>query len=53
MTPQKFLPLLLDEASQPFRAAGRFAYHYTRGKLSSDSIFRELQRRGILPTAGG
>lgn len=52
MTPQKFLPLLLDEASQPFRAAGRFAYHYTRGKLSSDSIFRELLRRGILPPAG-
>ena len=52
MTPQKFLPLLLDEASQPFRAAGRFAYHYTRGKLSSDSIFRELLRRGILPPGG-
>lgn len=37
----RFLPTLLDEASRPFRNGGHFAYHYARGKLSSDCIFRE------------
>jgi SAM-dependent methyltransferase len=45
----RFLRQLLDEASQPFRSGGHFAYHYARGKLSSDSIFRELLKRGIFP----
>lgn len=44
-----FLRSLLDEASRPFRSGGHFAYHYARGKLSSDSIFRELLKRGIFP----
>lgn len=43
-----FLADLLDEASQPFRQADRFAYHYARGKLGGDPIFRELLRRGLL-----
>lgn len=53
---RRFLRSLLDEASRPFRGGGRmahsFAYHYSRGKLSSESIFRELLKRGIL-LAGG
>lgn len=53
MNPDAFLRLLLDEAAAPFRAAGQFAYHYARGKLGSDCIFRELLRRGIfLPPEG-
>ena len=44
-----FLARLLDEASQPFRAAGRFSYHYARGKLGSDCLFREVLKRGIFP----
>lgn len=47
-----FLKTLVDEASQPFRRGGRFAYHYARGKLSSDCIFRELLKRGVLPAEG-
>lgn len=47
-----FLSTLLDEASQPFRSAGRFAHHYARGKLGGDPIFRELLRRGLLPAQG-
>lgn len=47
-----FLPTLLDRASQPFQASGRFAYHYARGKLGGDCIFRELLKRGILPARG-
>ena len=49
---QRFLRTLLDEASRPFRGGGHFAYHYARGKLSSDSIFREVLKRGILPAEG-
>jgi SAM-dependent methyltransferase len=47
-----FLPGLLAQATQPFRPAGRFAYHYARGKLGTDPIFRELLRRGLLPARG-
>ncbi|MBU1236384.1 MAG: class I SAM-dependent methyltransferase [Gammaproteobacteria bacterium] len=50
---EKFLARLLDEASRPYRAAGHFAYGFSRGKLSSDCIFRELLRRGVFPAAGG
>lgn len=49
---RSFLNILVDEASAPFRSSGRFAYHYARGKLGSDSIFRELLRRGVFPAEG-
>jgi SAM-dependent methyltransferase len=49
---RRFLNDLLDEASRPFRGGGHFAYHYARSKLSSDSIFREILRRGLLPAEG-
>jgi SAM-dependent methyltransferase len=49
---QRFLNDLIDEASRPFRGASRFAYHYARAKLSSDSIFREMLRRGLFPATG-
>lgn len=47
---KRFLRTLIDEASRPFVGGGHFAYHYSRGKLSSDSIFREILRRGLFPT---
>ena len=47
----RFLARLLDEASRPFRAAGHFAYHFSRGKLGGDCIFRELLRQGVFPPA--
>jgi len=46
---KRFLRTLLDEASRPFRGGSHFAYHYARGKLSSDSIFREILKRGLFP----
>jgi SAM-dependent methyltransferase len=49
---KEFSATLLDQASDPFRKSGRFAYHYARGKLSSDPIFREILRRGLLPAKG-
>jgi SAM-dependent methyltransferase len=49
---QPFLTDLLEQASQPFQPVGRFAYHYARGKLGTDPVFRELLRRGLLPAQG-
>ncbi|MBL8325547.1 MAG: methyltransferase type 11 [Rubrivivax sp.] len=39
---------LLDAASAPYRGAGRFAYHFARGKLGHDPVFRSLLERGLL-----
>src|SRR5690606_2333032 len=45
---QAFVQELVDHASQRFRAGGRFAYHYSRGKLGYDTIFHDILRRGLL-----
>lgn len=37
---------LLLQASAPYRQAGRFAWHFARGKLSRDPVFRALLERG-------
>ena len=52
MNHARFLKTLINEATLPFRGGGQFAYHYARGKLSSDCIFRELLRQGIFPAEG-
>lgn len=36
-------------ACAPYRAAGRFAWHFARGKLGRDPVFRALLQRGDLP----
>lgn len=36
-------------ACAPYRAAGRFAWHFARGKLGRDPVFRALLERGDLP----
>lgn len=48
MTPDVFLPQLLYEATQPYRRAGRFAWHFARGKLGGDPAFRALLERGLI-----
>ncbi len=48
MTPDVFLPQLLYEAAQPYRRAGRFAWHFARGKLGGDPAFRALLERGLI-----
>jgi SAM-dependent methyltransferase len=40
---------LIDAASRPYRAAGRFAYHFARGKLRHDPVFFALLRSGLIP----
>ncbi|MBV8910120.1 MAG: class I SAM-dependent methyltransferase [Gammaproteobacteria bacterium] len=39
---------LLARAADPYRPAGRFAYHFARGKLHHDPIFRAILERGLL-----
>jgi SAM-dependent methyltransferase len=39
---------LVDAASDPYRAAGLFAWHFARGKLSCDPAFAAILRRGLL-----
>ncbi len=39
---------LVDLASLPYRRAGRFAYHFARGKLRGDPVFRTLLEHGLL-----
>jgi SAM-dependent methyltransferase len=36
-------------ACAPYRSAGRFAWHFARGKLGRDPVFRGLLERGDLP----
>jgi SAM-dependent methyltransferase len=45
---------LLNAATQPYRAAGQFAYHFARGKLGRDPVFLHLVSQGLLrpPSAG-
>ncbi|GAA6143100.1 hypothetical protein NBRC116584_29180 [Hydrogenophaga sp. 5NK40-0174] len=53
MSERDFFKQLIDEASEPFRLSqDRFAYHFARGKLSGDVIFREIVRQGLLPAEG-
>jgi SAM-dependent methyltransferase len=40
---------LLDRASAPYRSAGRFAWHFARGKLGHDPVFRHLLVAGLIP----
>jgi SAM-dependent methyltransferase len=36
-------------ATAPYRRSGRFAWHFARGKLGRDPVFRGLLERGDLP----
>jgi SAM-dependent methyltransferase len=36
-------------ACAPYRGAGRFAWHFARGKLGRDPVFRSMLQRGDLP----
>jgi SAM-dependent methyltransferase len=39
---------LLDQACEPYRKAGRFPYHFARGKLWGDPVFRAILELGLL-----
>ncbi len=40
--------VLLDQACEPYRQAGRIAYHLARGKLRGDPVFRAILELGLL-----
>ena len=46
---RQFRNAVLDAASAPYRAAGRFAWHFARGKLGHDPVFFGMLQRGLLP----
>lgn len=46
MTP--FIQQLLDTATAPYLQAGKFAWHFARGKLSGDPVFKEILQRGLI-----
>jgi SAM-dependent methyltransferase len=48
LTPNALKAALIDRASQRFRPAGHFAYHFSRGKLGGDPVFLALLERGLL-----
>ena len=39
---------LIDSASQPYRASGRFAHGFARGKLTHDPVFAAILAHGLL-----
>jgi 2-polyprenyl-3-methyl-5-hydroxy-6-metoxy-1,4-benzoquinol methylase len=39
---------LLDAACEPYRNAGLFAYHFARGKLRTDPVYRAILEFGLL-----
>jgi SAM-dependent methyltransferase len=39
---------LVEAASAPYAAAGRFAYHFARGKLKGDPVFEAILAHGLL-----
>jgi len=40
---------LVEAASAPYRAAGRFAWRFARGKLGGDPVFRHLLQARLIP----
>jgi len=44
-----FVKKLVDRAAARYRAAGRFAWHFARGKLGGDPVFAGLLMHGLIP----
>ena len=49
MTGDAHYARLVEAASAPYRAAGRFAWHFARGKLGRDPVFRALLQARLIP----
>ncbi len=48
MSRNRALAPLIDAASAYYRGAGRFAWHFARGKLGGDPVFAAILARGLL-----
>ena len=44
-----FVERLIDAAAASYRSAGRFAWHFARGKLGGDPVFVGLLEHGLIP----
>jgi SAM-dependent methyltransferase len=51
VTTEAVLQLLVTRAAERYRASGRFAYHFARGKLRTDPVFATLLAQQLLPKA--
>lgn len=40
---------ILDHVCAPYQAAGRFAWHFARGKLGRDPVFAHILQAGYIP----
>lgn len=49
MEPLALKRRLVDAAAPRYRPAGRFAYHFARGKLGGDPVFGALLAHGLVP----
>jgi SAM-dependent methyltransferase len=49
LSPETLRKRLIDHASEPYRAAGKFAYHFARGKLGRDPVFSGMLEHGLFP----
>lgn len=47
-SPAQTVRNLIDRAAAPYRDAGRYAWHFARGKLGGDPAFAALLSRGLL-----
>jgi len=45
---KKIVMQLAQRAAEPYRAAGRFAWHFACGKLAGDPVFAGLLEHGVL-----
>ncbi|MBP2306698.1 methyltransferase domain-containing protein [Azospirillum melinis] len=43
---------LVDAAAHPYRPCGRHAWHFAKGKLARDPVFRHLLSHPLLPARG-
>jgi SAM-dependent methyltransferase len=49
MEPRALRQRLVDAAAERYRPAGRFAYHFARGKLAGDPVFGALLAQSLVP----
>jgi SAM-dependent methyltransferase len=48
LSPESAWHALHESATAPYRQAGSFAWHFARGKLGRDPVFRGLIERGLI-----
>lgn len=49
LCPEILRKRIIDHASEHYRAAGKFAYHFARGKLRNDPVFVGMLEPGLFP----